>query len=367
VALSIALAHGGSYPEVLAGRQAARHIDATNGLFYSDVLFYSDRLYVIVACGLLEFENGSFSKLYRWGKHGLDGLWKDSAHQLLWVFWTESKPKLAYYYGRTWREVKFPKPVHGYFSRGDVLNGFRGVSDSRSFWIEGAGNVWRWQGARSEKWAVESLPFHLKRWIPSDTSVFAIETGATGWMEGLLDDPRLQNHPRRALVEATIPRDSFFYKSNDQWIAVTNSARVSVQDSLALRDKGIVRTTKGELFEVTRTGVSRLKAPGRCEAITASADGILLASFNGLGVFALNETWCKLLGSPYAATERDFDVSLAAQPGCIALASVPNPTSYIPGQERRHGSPGTWSYNARPGLWIAQGKDWKPVTFSPSQ
>ena len=227
---SICIAHGRSSRKSFTGVEAASQLSRSNGLACGSLLFYNNKLYASAATGLLEIENGSITKLYRWGGDCsvLEGLWIDNAHGLLWVYWTEDKNNLAYYDGRIWREVKFPKPAHGYFSRGDVLHGFRGVSNSKAFWLEGAGRAWRWQGPKSGKWIEESLPaaFHpagstgnlVKRLIPSEGNVFFIKRGDRDWdwLVGLLDHPRMQNHPKRPQVEAKIQGDSAWYLANGQ-------------------------------------------------------------------------------------------------------------------------------------------------------
>jgi hypothetical protein len=175
----------------------------------------------------------------------------------------------------------------------------------------------------------------------------------------------MRDHPKRSEVEAKIQGDSVWYLASGQWVTVTNKDGMLIaKETAALRQKGYLRTAKGDLFEVTKTAVSKVETPGACEAIAPSADGTLLASFHGLGVFELKEDWHKLLESPYADSERDFEVRLAAQRGCIALAVNPQPQ--FPSGALAS-SPSTWVYNSRPGLWIAQGQEWKPVAIPASQ
>jgi hypothetical protein len=379
---SICFAADRGAPKVLAASEAAKQLTGSNALACGSLSFYKGSLYVSAAAGLLEIENGSITKLYRWGGDYsvLEGLWVDNAHGLLWVYWTEDKSNLAYYDGRIWREVKFPKPAHGYVSRDDLLHGFRGVSNSKAFWLEGAGRAWKWQGPKSGKWIEESLPaaFHpegptdilVKRLIPTEGNVFFIKRGNEDWdwLVGLLDHPRMQNHPKRPQVEAKLQGDSAWYLANGHWVAVTNKdGELFAEEAAALREKGYLRTAKGDLFEVTGTAVSKLKTPGACEAIAPSADGTLLASFHGLGVFGLKEDWHKLLESPYADSERDFEVRLAAQRGCIALTVSPQPRFPPGGAKPLPSSPSTWVYNSRPGIWIAHGQEWKPVAIPPAQ
>ena len=373
-------AHDGVSPRIFTGEAMVGQFSRSNDLECASLLFYSNRLFESAAPGLLEIENGSITKLYRWGRDYsvLDGAWADKAHGLLWVSFGEDEGRLASYDGKNWQEVRFPRPGHGYISRGDALHGFRGVSNSKAFWLEGAGRAWRWQGPRSEKWSEEALPaaFHserqtdilLKLLIPAEDNVFFIKRGDRDWdwLVALSDSPRMQNHSKRNQVEAEIQGDSAWYLGNGQWSMVTNNdGKFIAEEAMAIKDKGYLRTTKAELFEVAETGVSKVKTPGACEAIAQSSDGTLLASFHGLGVFELKGDWHKLLDNPYAAAEGDFKVLLAAHRECIALAVVPQPQ--YPLQPRPSLSLPSRIYNSHPGLWVAQGQEWKAVTISPAQ
>jgi hypothetical protein len=298
---------------------------------------------------------------------------------LLWVCLYDGN-KLAYYDGRSWREAKFPKPLHGYISRGDLLHGFRGVCNRRSFWLEGAGRAWRWEGAKSGKWTEETLPsaFHpewstglpLTRVIPTDGNVFFIKRGDQDWdwRLMLLDDPRMKDHPKRAQLEAKIQGDSAWYLAGGKWIALTNKeGKFFTEETAAVNGKGYILTTKGALLEVTGASISALKTPGVCEAIAPSATGTLLASFRGLGVFELKADWHKLLNSPYSDSETDYEVRLAAQEGCVALAVRPLPKRQISGAKLSDIPLATLVYNSPPGIWISKGEEWMLVSTPAAQ
>ncbi len=370
LAASIYFLHAGNAPRSVPAEQMGRELTATNALSCHSLAFYNHKLYAAVPAGLLEIESGSVQRLYQWNKDysQLHGVWNDTANGLLWVCLYDGY-KLAYYDGRTWWAVKFPKPLHGYISRDDVLRGFRGVSDSRSFWLEGAGRVWRWSGAKSGKWTEEILPsaFHpewatglpLRRVIPTDGNVFFVKRGDQDWdwRLMLLDDPRMTDHPKRAQLEAKIEGDSAWYLASGQWIAITNKeGKFFTEETAAGNGKGYIRTTKGNLLEVTAAGISALKIPGVCEAIAPSATGTLLASFRGLGVFELKEDWHRLLKSPYSDSDWDCEVHLAAQEGYLALAV-----------SRRKIGGAKPSNNSLPGIWFSKGLEWKLVSIHADQ
>ncbi|MBP9902946.1 MAG: hypothetical protein KBH45_15905, partial [Verrucomicrobia bacterium] len=205
----------------------------------------------------------------------------------------------------------------------------------------------------------------LKAVMPTNRNVFFVKRGDQdyGWRLALLDDARMKSHPELLQqLEEKIQGDSAWYLESGQWIAVTNNeGKFFAEESAVGNGKGYLRTEKGELFEVIETGISRLKTPGTCEAIAASPTGTLLASFRGLGVFELKEEWQQLLTSPYSNSQRDYEVRLAAQVGCIALAVRPQSQRQLSGANPAHNSTATLVCN--PVMWISQGQEWKRVSL----
>lgn len=233
ILLSVCLANDRYAPETLVGSEITRLLQSSNASTYDSISFYSNRLYAVSITGLLEIENGSIIKLYRWGggTSALEGLWLDNAHCLLWVYWSDSESHLACYDGASWRDVKFPEPLRSYFSRGEMLRGFRRVSNRRTFWLEGAGCAWRWKGPWPGIWTEEALyqtnvvaNALLKRVIPTESSVFFVKRGDKDWdwLVGLQDHPRLKNNPKRLQLEAMIEGDSVWLQANGQWHPVLN-------------------------------------------------------------------------------------------------------------------------------------------------
>src|SRR5205814_1686919 len=68
---------------------------------------------------------------------------------LLWI-WLVGSDEFAYFDGNKWKTMRMPEPKHG-LSRGNLLEGFRGISNAKTFWIEGAWHAWAWE-PRHSKW-----------------------------------------------------------------------------------------------------------------------------------------------------------------------------------------------------------------------
>jgi len=144
--------------------------------------------------------------------------------------------------------------------------------------------------------------------------------------------------------------NSVYYFADSHWNLITNKTiKFLSQDTAAANNKGYVRTTKGDLLEVTEGGIVKLDTPGICEAIATSPTGILLASFRRQGVFELKDQWHKLLANPYPDSEEDYEVCLTAGGQVIALSIAP-----------RSGIP---NINTRIAIWISEGHEWRPVLF----
>jgi hypothetical protein len=55
-----------------------------------------------------------------------------------------------------WHLNALPVPPNGYYSRGDMLEGFRGSSDASGFRLIGGGYVWVWNPPA--RWVLETSP-----------------------------------------------------------------------------------------------------------------------------------------------------------------------------------------------------------------
>lgn len=301
---------GRTSPLVVPASEASRLAGTFNTFTCDNIVFYKGKLYAGAPMGLLEFEKASLAKIYVWNKKGTvvdEGPWHDAANDLLWIKLREHG--LLYYDGANWHASGNPKPSHGSISREDVWRGFRGVSDRKTFWIEGTYRAWKWGGHESRTWTEELFPksggssatlfYLIKRVIPSDKETYYV----------LRDhgEPVLQVR----LLRNRVRGDSVYFVKEGKLTEITNHAQeFSSVETAAANNRGYILTKSGDLLQVTKTEVSKLSTPGQCEGIVRSAAGALVASFRDVGVFELREDWRPLLRSPYPPGERDYASSV---------------------------------------------------------
>ena len=232
--------------------------------------------------------------------------------------------------------------------------GVLGVSSSSAFWLVRAGRAWAWTRNKPGRWIEEALPpppkdprgssALLKALIPTqDRAYFVVrdQNEPANVMRGVADT--LGWYGRLA-------GDSIYYSTNKSWNCVSNTAtKFFTLETVATLDKGYLRTTAGDLFEVSALGVSKLEAPGFCQALASTANGRVLAVFRGQGIFQLDGRWRRLLGIPFSDTGGNYLVLLAGQEGRVALALHPLP--------KLVGTAAT--YISEPGLWVSDAGEWK--------
>src|SRR5690349_17557103 len=81
------VAYGRETPKVSESEDALTKLASGPAFSCSGLSFYRSKLYAGSAAGLLEIDEGQLKKLYAWDKGcpGVGSLWKDTAHELLWV------------------------------------------------------------------------------------------------------------------------------------------------------------------------------------------------------------------------------------------------------------------------------------------
>jgi hypothetical protein len=350
-------------PTIFEAREAAKLLATfQDTLPTTELHFYQDKLYVGNKCGLLEIEGDLLKRVYRWSKVDsvIEAVWEDDANGLLWVMLADGH-RLAYYDGKIWKGVSFPKPAHGHFIRDDVFKGFRGVCNQKTFWVEGAGRAWAWAGPRSRKWKKERLPSEflasldssplVKRVIPTEEEIYFVKH----------DEREPLSIMERVTLRA-VPSDSAYWFFRGEWHAITNQAGTFyTAQTVTANHQGYIRTHAGEVLGLTKAGITKLDAPGRCEAMARSATGTLLASIRGAGVYELNGEWRRLLKNPYPDSESEHRVLLTARPGSIALAVSPEIEARSPAAV--HTSAEKLTYNSYPGIWVSEGRTWRQVSI----
>lgn len=320
---------------------------------YSGLTFFKDKLYAASGFGLLEFEKGSLVKAYQWNKRDTDveGPWLDPKNGLLWV-WIPGGDAVAYYDGQTWKTMQMPEPQNG-LSRGNVLEGFRGIGNARGFWLEGAWHGWLWNGKR---WNEELNPpvltennsVILRRLLPTDEHLYFIMFRDN---ELMYSDSELQQKQEGDAV----------YYFLGKWNQATNQSHFVffAEQTVSTGKAGYIRTSRGDIMEVANELVQKLPTPAKCESITVSSSGSLIACFHNLGVYEFKNEWKLLFKAPYHQNEGEHWVHLAESNGQIAISVSPVPQLVA----EKNSADYKTVYNSSAALWIFDGHAVTKIPF----
>src|SRR5262249_49064298 len=125
----------------------------------SGLAFDGDRLFVTTNIGLIELQGTAIKSLYSWypSDDVVEGPWLDQTSKSLWIQHAHDGglPRLD---EAGWPLVALPPPPNGsYYTRGDMVEGFRGVPDATGLrLIGGGGHVWIWNPP--DRWIMEASP-----------------------------------------------------------------------------------------------------------------------------------------------------------------------------------------------------------------
>jgi hypothetical protein len=337
-------------PRIIAPQQIpgiVRTIPSYLRFEYSGLMFFKGKLYASSNIGLLEYEAGRLSRLYKWSNRDdvISGPWVDSSHNSLWML-HEGLGKLIRYDGGSWLAIKKPEPEAG-LTRGDVLEGFRGVGNSKDFWLEGAGHAWRWLNDKSS-WATEPMPDsqdHIARIIPTSNRILYVMRNES------IQSWDLDKGPTEAQTDAV-------YYLEGQWKLVPNRSRVNyyAEQTVTPGVDGFIRTHKGEVLRVTSSEITLMESPGVCETLAVTSSGRLLASFINLGIYEYGKGWQKKFSAPYPNTEGRHWAYLTEDNNLVAFAISVMPQ--MVGENR-------FEYPGQTTLWITNGDGLKAIPLGP--
>jgi len=272
------------------------------------VAFYGGRLYVATNIGLIELQGTTLRSLHKWYSDDdvVEGPWVDKTSKSLWIQRVHDGALLRL--DETgWHRIALPAPPNGYYSRGDVLEGFRGVSDAGGFRLIGGGYVWVWNPP--DHWILETSP---------PAPEFGAPVGV-GFLHGR------EIRVMRFGICPVRPCDyAFYWRDRDGWSASRKLPVGEVRQVLGTADGIFARGDKGELVRLDDNGAVVLETPGKCEAIARTSADKLMASFFGAGIFTFSqERWAKALDYPYGSSEGEHWAHLAEENGVVAYATTP--------------------------------------------
>jgi hypothetical protein len=314
-------------PEIASPQEAktladdARH----SGFSYTGLAFYNGKLYASSSIGLLEYEGGKLSKLYRWGNGQFDvieELASDKANGFLWASHSESR-KFVRFDGANWSFVDLPAVAGGY-SRGEALRGFDHFGTNAGFWLHNAAGAWRWSNG---SWVLEvSAPTkNCSEAVADDENdirCFAAGVPVGGKILTIMHRERI--HENRALVDTSVPNpsDRVYFRSGSKWREVPGGPAVNfvTEKVVVTDDAAFIKSFYGELFRVTDTEITAIEPLGEVEAMTATTSGNLLVSFRNVGIHEYVDGWVKRFPPPYGPDEPEHFTHLAESDGKVAIA-----------------------------------------------
>jgi len=344
----------GSSPAILSIETAEKlaRKQLTYGFEYSGLAFFGNKLYASCNLGLLEIENASPTKLYQWSKFDsvVEGPWLDRANGLLWV-WLLGTDQVANYDGKSWKTMRMPEPQAG-FSRGNILEGFRGIGNSGTFWLEGAWHAWAWNPKRSN-WNDERIPPALRVDLRSNPILTRLVPTDNALLFVMLRDSELTHSDVE--LQRKQKGDAIYY-SDGRWNQVTNRSHFVffAEQTVSTGKTGYIRSSRGDVLEVTTTGIMKLDCPGKCEALAVTSSCSVAASFHDLGVYELKDGWELRFKAPYPPTEGEHRAHLAENRGEFALSVAP--VGRLVGDKTVHDSTAS--------IWVFDGQRLEQVPFA---
>ncbi len=322
----------------------------------SGLAFFDGDLYVGTNVGLAEVSNGKLARLYQFQSSDsvVSGPWLDRADHLLWAT-DDHTNELLRFDGSKWARMQEPVPPKGYYSRGDVLEGVRPISNSEGFWLAAAGAAWRWD-ATIQKWRQIPLP------DPSNDSDAGEVIGVLPIGETALMIVRHQMLPFLLRKNEEFSSDELVRSGDSGGAPLPRDGNAFLADAwTASGDAGFICTKEGKLVRVTKERVAPLDAPGTCEAVATDEDLNLLVSIKNKGIFQYTQGQWTLIGeSPYPTDAGEYWTHLSVASGQLAIAIDAQPVA----DPQSSGGIGMRFYrNAPTSLWVLKAGKFSVVEF----
>lgn len=306
---------------------------------YSGLSFFDGKLYASSNVGLLEYKNGTLSRLYKWHEKDdvISGPWFDKANNSLWVFHNGIN-RLIRFDGKSWHVMDLPRPKDGY-SRGDMLRGFRGVSNEHAFWLQGGDNAWRWDAGK-QSWIDVAVP---------DTGLFV---GIAPIKEKVFVIMQHNYTPSIAASPYNRPdkpnSDAVYFFENGEWRELPNKSGIKffTKEIVVAKEAAYILTKNDEILMLSASELVPIKTLGKVEAIAAASSGNLLVSFRNDGIYEYANEWNKRFSKPYTSSEGEHLAYLTESNGQLAFA--------ISAQPQRNGDSQV-RYTGTTTLWISSG------------
>ena len=269
---------------------------------FGHVAFARGKLFVASNVGLIEVDGSKVTAIYRWHAISrIDAVWAGPGGQSLWVQHAVTND-LSRLDDAGWRNVALPTPERGY-TRGDMLRGFNLATAGADLWLSGGSSLWQW---KPDKASWETVP------VPDMKSGFeSLE------VYGSAQQPLLVRGANELFGSET---GAVLLRRDDAggW-SETQLPGCCVKDLTALADAIYFRGKKGSLIRIAGEKPETITAPGRVEAIGA-ANGQLIVSVSGVGVFSFAGAWKRIFDAPIARSTDESWAHLATHGDVVAIS-----------------------------------------------
>jgi hypothetical protein len=287
---------------------------------YSGVGSLGGKFYATTNLGVLEISEGQVSALYQWNTNDrvVSGPWENKADRSL-VFQEALSLRFITLKDGKWHWLPLPKPPAGDFTRRGVLQGFRGYSNQKAFWMVGGGHAWRWDSSVSQ-WAVEAMP-------ASEEGVVALMPLNEGLLSVSRNDSDILGKAGSIPGEDKFESDRIHRFADGSWSEVKNEgAKFITKQVVSNASEGFIRTGMGTILAVSGVKTSMMEAPGTCETLVMTSAGKLMGSFRGKGIYEFEKGWVLRFACPYGADEGEHWAYLAEANGKVVFATTSIPT-----------------------------------------
>lgn len=299
------------------------------------VAFYKGHVFAGTNIGLIDLKDSVPVGVYRWNTDDavVEGPWADEVSGSLWIR-RDHDGSLLRMDQAGWHLVALPDPPKGYFSRGDVLEGFRGVSDPSGFRLVGGGFVWKRQTGGS--WTLEPSPA-----LPKYGAVEGVAFSAS--------DEVLIARLGMCVIRSSC-RHAAYWRDANGWGPAIAVPMCCVKQVLSTTTEAVVVSESGDLMRITRTEAVVVVTPGPIEAVARTSKGKILVSIAGAGIFTHDgEQWTKLLDYPNDVVPGEHWAYLAEEEGVVAFA-----TTTVPQLQSNN----KFTYSGTTSLWVSAGTQW---------
>lgn len=306
---------------------------------YSGLAFFNGKLFASSNIGLLEYEDGLLSRLYKWDDKDdvISGPWFDEANRSLWTFHNKTN-KLIRFDGKAWNAADLPRSQAG-DTRGDMLRGLRGISTATAFWLESSGQAWQWEPGKNA-WLNEPTP----------------EVGLFAGLAPLKDRKFLIMRHRYVsyLAESPLNRpdkpnsDVPYFLQDGQWRELRGKSdiRFFTKDIVGSKDSTYILAEDGRLLRLTSSEITPVEVPGEVEAMTVTTARHLIVAIRNKGIYEYSDSWQKKFSHPYPLPDGEHRSYLAESEGQVAFAITSK--AKMVSQEK-------WENNGRTTLWVSMG------------